>query len=211
MIRRPPRSTLFPYTTLFRSGSAILKLPLLTLGSQEAYRLIWNGFLRWFLLNPRFFLSVVQACHCWYFQDFSPNVYRNSDPFVEFAGIFFFCFFKVLRRTKSFARVRMSRWNQQKCLFQERAVETLLCDWLIWAICFPDKYFDWWNTSSVHVLFPRGIVCVRKLMNFIEFEESEGVVHLKDGLWSFRQHWRSFKDHFNTGINTCFSRFCLIY
>ena len=123
-------------------GSAFLKLPLLTLGSQEAYRLIWNGFLRWFLLNPRFFLSVVQACHCWYFQDFSPNVYRNSDPFVEFAGIFFFCFFKVLRRTKSFARVRMSRWNQQKCLFQERAVETLLCDWLIWAICFGDKSFD---------------------------------------------------------------------
>src|SRR2546430_12232589 len=24
MIRRPPRSTLFPYTTLFRSGSAVL-------------------------------------------------------------------------------------------------------------------------------------------------------------------------------------------
>src|SRR5260370_13465192 len=27
MIRRPPRSTLFPYTTLFRSRSGILKLP----------------------------------------------------------------------------------------------------------------------------------------------------------------------------------------
>src|SRR2546427_8783791 len=26
MIRRPPRSTLFPYTTLFRSGSAVLQL-----------------------------------------------------------------------------------------------------------------------------------------------------------------------------------------
>src|SRR2546422_7073456 len=26
MIRRPPRSTLFPYTTLFRSGKAFLKL-----------------------------------------------------------------------------------------------------------------------------------------------------------------------------------------
>src|SRR2546430_13127008 len=26
MIRRPPRSTLFPYTTLFRSGSKILNL-----------------------------------------------------------------------------------------------------------------------------------------------------------------------------------------
>src|SRR2546430_13023820 len=27
MIRRPPRSTLFPYTTLFRSGRAEVKLP----------------------------------------------------------------------------------------------------------------------------------------------------------------------------------------
>src|SRR5690242_21206903 len=28
MVRRPPRSTLFPYTTLFRSSSAILRGPL---------------------------------------------------------------------------------------------------------------------------------------------------------------------------------------
>src|SRR2546427_4287429 len=28
MIRRPPRSTLFPYTTLFRSGSATFSCPL---------------------------------------------------------------------------------------------------------------------------------------------------------------------------------------
>src|SRR3712207_8675905 len=28
MIRRPPRSTLFPYTTLFRSGLALLGVPL---------------------------------------------------------------------------------------------------------------------------------------------------------------------------------------
>src|SRR3989442_11097463 len=27
MIRRPPRSTLFPYTTLFRSGHAVAPLP----------------------------------------------------------------------------------------------------------------------------------------------------------------------------------------
>src|SRR3712207_9470666 len=27
MIRRPPRSTLFPYTTLFRSGPVLLALP----------------------------------------------------------------------------------------------------------------------------------------------------------------------------------------
>src|SRR2546426_2884170 len=28
MIRRPPRSTLFPYTTLFRSGAAVIKVKL---------------------------------------------------------------------------------------------------------------------------------------------------------------------------------------
>src|SRR2546429_2694185 len=27
MIRRPPRSTLFPYTTLFRSGEPVIELP----------------------------------------------------------------------------------------------------------------------------------------------------------------------------------------
>src|SRR2546430_8739326 len=31
MIRRPPRSTLFPYPTLFRSGSLVLEPPLLLL------------------------------------------------------------------------------------------------------------------------------------------------------------------------------------
>src|SRR5256885_3007465 len=30
MIRRPPRSTLFPYTTLFRSGGGILIYPVLS-------------------------------------------------------------------------------------------------------------------------------------------------------------------------------------
>src|SRR2546426_1788647 len=34
MIRRPPRSTLFPYTTLFRSGSAR--------GTNRASRRIWS-------------------------------------------------------------------------------------------------------------------------------------------------------------------------
>src|SRR2546430_17726338 len=38
MIRRPPRSTLFPYTTLFRSGSVIRKrvcLPYRVLGAKS--------------------------------------------------------------------------------------------------------------------------------------------------------------------------------
>src|SRR3712207_8315175 len=32
MIRRPPRSTLFPYTTLFRSGYSLTSLPLFRAG-----------------------------------------------------------------------------------------------------------------------------------------------------------------------------------
>src|SRR3712207_8777260 len=36
MIRRPPRSTLFPYTTLFRSGRAMLQPALLRQPTQEA-------------------------------------------------------------------------------------------------------------------------------------------------------------------------------
>src|SRR3712207_7745339 len=35
MIRRPPRSTLFPYTTLFRSGCGRLRLSRLRRGGQE--------------------------------------------------------------------------------------------------------------------------------------------------------------------------------
>src|SRR2546426_8422877 len=34
MIRRPPRSTLFPYTTLFRSGRGDLAVPLPVAGSR---------------------------------------------------------------------------------------------------------------------------------------------------------------------------------
>src|SRR3712207_8036333 len=47
MIRRPPRSTLFPYTTLFRSGRAVVGQQLageaLMDGSREALRLLEVG------------------------------------------------------------------------------------------------------------------------------------------------------------------------
>src|SRR5256885_10979706 len=39
MIRRPPRSTLFPYTTLFRSTIVVHPLPIVvTAGTDEAWR-----------------------------------------------------------------------------------------------------------------------------------------------------------------------------
>src|SRR3712207_9340663 len=51
MIRRPPRSTLFPYTTLFRSGSAVVR----SSGSLPALRRSarWPPGLSVELLDPR--------------------------------------------------------------------------------------------------------------------------------------------------------------
>src|SRR3712207_8871447 len=42
MIRRPPRSTLFPYTTLFRSGMA--RAPVQDGGDGSATRAAWRSF-----------------------------------------------------------------------------------------------------------------------------------------------------------------------
>src|SRR3712207_8903263 len=44
MIRRPPRSTLFPYTTLFRSRllAEILKWPVLALGVAGVVLAVWR-------------------------------------------------------------------------------------------------------------------------------------------------------------------------
>src|SRR3712207_8034272 len=46
MIRRPPRSTLFPYTTLFRSGEAELTT------SAAFVRLVWRSFARGTIAVP---------------------------------------------------------------------------------------------------------------------------------------------------------------
>src|SRR2546422_1980383 len=46
MIRRPPRSTLFPYTTLFRSlGSLLVQVtvPPLRVSPAESRSIAWNG------------------------------------------------------------------------------------------------------------------------------------------------------------------------
>src|SRR2546430_13735302 len=51
MIRRPPRSTLFPYTTLFRSKSTLLKLISGALAPLSG-RILLNGFVT-HSLTPR--------------------------------------------------------------------------------------------------------------------------------------------------------------
>src|SRR2546429_6074490 len=52
MIRRPPRSTLFPYTTLFRSNDVVINQVLVSFGSpevtREVIRRIQEGGTCWF-------------------------------------------------------------------------------------------------------------------------------------------------------------------
>src|SRR5689334_23960015 len=67
MIRRPPRSTLFPYTTLFRSGSEMfaadaeyLHRELTTAGADSRLR-IWPGQGHVFQAFPRFSGEADQA------------------------------------------------------------------------------------------------------------------------------------------------------
>src|SRR3712207_8085500 len=44
MIRRPPRSTLFPYTTLFRSAQAVLQTVVLLVYLARRFPGFWRGF-----------------------------------------------------------------------------------------------------------------------------------------------------------------------
>src|SRR5436190_11510129 len=44
MVRRPPRSTLFPYTTLFRSRAHRLSIPFHSSARRENWRACWKWF-----------------------------------------------------------------------------------------------------------------------------------------------------------------------
>src|SRR2546430_6468644 len=58
MIRRPPRSTLFPYTTLFRSDRVLVRLGELFMGHVSARRRLGLFFLLFGLFGCRFFLLI---------------------------------------------------------------------------------------------------------------------------------------------------------
>src|SRR2546425_7636541 len=53
MIRRPPRSTLFPYTTLFRSATDLAEIPS-KLGVKNVYGEVGTAFATCAVANPRF-------------------------------------------------------------------------------------------------------------------------------------------------------------
>src|SRR5256714_7891920 len=61
MIRRPPRSTLFPYTTLFRSGDAVLDD--LAEGGRELFRLLGTDEARERLLDDLVLAEAEQLGH----------------------------------------------------------------------------------------------------------------------------------------------------
>src|SRR5256885_13247667 len=62
MIRRPPRSTLFPYTTLFRSAMRILRL----FGNKEASKVFTTvgAEQEYFLIDKNFYLSRPDLINC---------------------------------------------------------------------------------------------------------------------------------------------------
>src|SRR3712207_8133439 len=80
MIRRPPRSTLFPYTTLFRSQKECCVLPLkhqaLRPPHQSLSSLLSLYHLNPLISNPRY--SLLPSKNPFYFCQTSPKVDRKS-------------------------------------------------------------------------------------------------------------------------------------
>src|SRR5690554_7546166 len=90
MIRRPPRSTLFPYTTLFRSGMALLILALLQ---------------RIFLMSSLMLLLV------WLILEISYAVARSEERFSRNAETDIVC--RLLLEKKKANRIyTRARWNR---------------------------------------------------------------------------------------------------
>src|SRR5256885_4069991 len=59
MIRRPPRSTLFPYTTLFRSIGKTRAQVMLPLSAEEQFEARADGFIFGIFQYFRFFIGII--------------------------------------------------------------------------------------------------------------------------------------------------------
>src|SRR5260221_3650066 len=84
MIRRPPRSTLFPYTTLFRSRSTVsgMSNPVFP----DTFRLPSRGFLRVFAVKRVFRLSrVVRGGRCESKRDRKSTRLDSSHTVISYA------------------------------------------------------------------------------------------------------------------------------
>src|SRR5256886_9625846 len=88
MIRRPPRSTLFPYTTLFRSGGALFADPW---AARDAYGTdrTADGRARELLEMERNALRMFTSCG-WFFDDIAGietiQILRYAARAIELAG-----------------------------------------------------------------------------------------------------------------------------
>src|SRR2546422_8549447 len=100
MIRRPPRSTLFPYTTLFRSGGVIPRnfIPSVEHGIRDAAK---QGPLGAFPLVD-FRARLVDGS----FQDRKSTRLNSSHGYISYAV---FCLKKKKKETRSYAKNALSR------------------------------------------------------------------------------------------------------
>src|SRR5687768_10137778 len=93
MLRRPPRSTLFPYTTLFRSVRRTQKLPVASerqLPGEDTGERVWDVELREPLLESGVEqvgdVYILRVQHAYLFQRLAPGIRRLSCPAVREAS-----------------------------------------------------------------------------------------------------------------------------
>src|SRR5437667_7577779 len=99
MIRRPPRSTLFPYTTLFRSGGPAAR-PLQAQGVRSSFE--GEGMIRYWLA-----LAVAAACHA---QDRKSTRLNSSHITISYAV---FCL-KKKKKKRNYNQQQEKRNEKQR-------------------------------------------------------------------------------------------------
>src|SRR3712207_7531633 len=84
MIRRPPRSTLFPYTTLFRSNLQALRAAGAMALAERGAVLVLNGDTHWFDADPAWF-DEVEAIAARHVRDRKSTRLNSSHANISYA------------------------------------------------------------------------------------------------------------------------------